>query len=370
MVKWRMDSGDERFAVNWFGQFKNRNVESDFVEHSRAANQSTIRTLLLIFGGIFAVFAFYDFHFYRDNASLHAVLVLRVLGLVIAICTAVMVYRFKKHKDALTMISLAQISIFAIYLFIINLLHGEQIDMQFLTVIVFILAAFLIPNVWKNSVAAGCIILTGFIIFRTAISPEDVWILLVRLIYVCICFIGCAIFIFGKERAQRKQYVAEKVLEYMSITDKLTGINNRMHFEQVLGAWIKNKRHTPLSLLLIDVDNFKKVNDCFGHAAGDRVLVGVAKAVCANIRDEDVFARWGGEEFVLLFGETGIQKAAELAERLREEVEESPFGEAGKVTISIGAAEYRNEESITDFVNRADEKMYEAKRSGKNQTKF
>jgi len=100
---------------------------------------------------------------------------------------------------------------------------------------------------------------------------------------------------------------------------------------------------------------------------GDLVLVGTTEAVSARIRDDDIFARWGGEEFVILFGETGVERAAELAERLRKAVEDNTCGEAGSITISIGVAEHRKGESITDLINRADGKMYEAKRAGKNQ---
>jgi diguanylate cyclase (GGDEF)-like protein len=152
----------------------------------------------------------------------------------------------------------------------------------------------------------------------------------------------------------------------MSITDRLTGIYNRGRFEYFLGHWIKSSRHNPFSLILFDIDDFKKVNDRYGHTAGDEVLIKTTETVSAHIRDDDIFARWGGEEFVILFGGTPIERAAELAERLRKAVEDNPCGESGRITISIGVAEYRKDETITELVNRADEKMYEAKRAGKN----
>jgi diguanylate cyclase (GGDEF)-like protein len=96
------------------------------------------------------------------------------------------------------------------------------------------------------------------------------------------------------------------------------------------------------------------------------VLAGTTSVVSANIRDDDIFARWGGEEFVVLFGITGIERAAELAERLRIAIENNHCGPAGKITVSIGVVQYRRGEMQTDFVKRVDEKMYEAKRAGKN----
>ena len=152
----------------------------------------------------------------------------------------------------------------------------------------------------------------------------------------------------------------------MSITDRLTGIFNRGRFEYVLGLWIRNMRHDPFCLLLFDIDDFKKVNDRFGHNAGDQVLLGTASVVTANIRDDDIFARWGGEEFVVLFGGTPIERATELAERLRIAIGNNYCGDAGSVTVSIGVAQYRRTEPILDFINRADAMMYEAKKAGKN----
>jgi diguanylate cyclase (GGDEF)-like protein len=152
----------------------------------------------------------------------------------------------------------------------------------------------------------------------------------------------------------------------MSITDKLTGIYNRGRFEYVLGLWIKNMRHDPFCMIMIDIDDFKKINDNFGHNAGDQVLFNTTTIISANIRDDDIFARWGGEEFVILFGSTTINRATELAERLRVAISNNEYGEAGKITISIGVAQYRRTESLLEFINRADSKMYEAKKAGKN----
>jgi diguanylate cyclase (GGDEF)-like protein len=158
----------------------------------------------------------------------------------------------------------------------------------------------------------------------------------------------------------------------MTITDWLTGIYNRRRFEHILGLWIKNRRHDPFCLLLFDIDNFKKVNDTLGHNAGDEVLIKTAAAVSSKIRDDDIFARWGGEEFVVLFSRINIDMGIELAERLRKAVENNPCGDAGKVTVSIGVVQYHrgenneNNENLEDFVMRADEKMYEAKKAGKN----
>jgi diguanylate cyclase (GGDEF)-like protein len=236
-----------------------------------------------------------------------------------------------------------------------------------MSVMLLILAAFLIPNRWKNCLFPGCVILAVYIIFCFFFKPQmESSAITQQGLYLGICLLSCAAFIYSREQSERKHFAAEQLLEFMAITDRLTGIYNRGRFEFVLNAWIKNMRHDPFCLLLFDIDDFKKVNDRFGHNAGDKVLIETTKVVTATIRDEDIFARWGGEEFVVLFGSINIDMATELAERVRKAVEANECGAAGKITITIGAAQYCREESVTEFVNRADAKMYEAKDAGKN----
>jgi diguanylate cyclase (GGDEF)-like protein len=362
-----MEYKQERFDLNKICQFHSREAESDFMEYERIASLNTVRILMLLMGIVFALFIFSDYYFYGDKGIFPAALGFRGIALFITLGTFFFIGKFKRYNLALVMVTLTQLAVFAIYLLNLYILHGNQTDLQYMSVMLFIMAVFLIPNVWKNCLIAGCVILVSYITFCLKhINPGELTALLQRGVYLCICFACCAVLIFGREKSRRRQFAAEKLMEFMSITDRLTGAYNRGRFEHVLGTWIKNMRHNPFSLLLFDIDDFKKVNDCFGHTVGDQVLVGISKIISSHIRDEDIFARWGGEEFVVLFGSTDITQAAELAERLRMAVEVNPYAEVGKVTISIGIAEYRKGETITDFVNRADEKMYEAKRAGKN----
>ncbi|MCL2231495.1 MAG: diguanylate cyclase [Treponema sp.] len=363
-----MNYKPEQFFLNKLCQFRNRDTELDFMDYDKTASLNIVRFMILVMGVVFAVFIFADIYFYRHKDVFPITVGLRALGLSITVAAFFLAGKFKRYEYALVMITLTQLGMFTIYLVNLYILEGTQTDLQFMTIMLFIMAAFLIPNVWKNSLAIACITLTAYIIFCAHNTyPAGTTSLVMRGIYLGICLVCCAVFLYGRETSRRKQFAAEKLLEYLSITDKLTAAYNRSHFEQVLGTWIKNRRHEPIALLLFDIDDFKKVNDRFGHMTGDQVLVGIAEIVSAHIRDNDVFARWGGEEFVVLFGNSGIEKVVELAERLRRVVEITPWPDAGKITISIGAAEYQENESIVDFVNRADKKMYEAKRAGKNQ---
>lgn len=160
--------------------------------------------------------------------------------------------------------------------------------------------------------------------------------------------------------------------EQLATTDALTALSNRRHFDTLAHAeWARFQRYgRPLSLLTLDVDKFKSINDRFGHDAGDRVLRTVADICALNKRQTDTVARIGGEEFALLLPETGEAAAAIAAERLRKAIEDCPCmlpGEDLTVTISIGLVEAtRSMAAFEVLLKRADEAMYEAKRTGRN----
>jgi diguanylate cyclase (GGDEF)-like protein len=164
---------------------------------------------------------------------------------------------------------------------------------------------------------------------------------------------------------------ANEVLEQLSITDGLTKLHNHRYFQETLTREIKRVSRTGerLAMLLIDIDDFKALNDRLGHAAGDAVLVRIARILNESVRESDVLARYGGEEFVVLAPGTDLEGAAYLAEKVRTAVAEASFGidvsgEAMRVTVSIGVAEYAGDRR--GFFDTADRALYRAKAAGKN----
>ncbi|MFA1689163.1 PleD family two-component system response regulator [Candidatus Rickettsia barbariae] len=159
----------------------------------------------------------------------------------------------------------------------------------------------------------------------------------------------------------------------LAVKDDLTGLFNRRYFDIHLKQIIEktNKESITLYLLMCDIDNFKHVNDTYGHQAGDKVLTIVSRILKNTLRVTDLIARFGGEEFTILLTDIDISKAIETAERVRVKIECMNFHiedqiEPLKTTISIGVTKYKKEESIESFIERADKAMYEAKTTGKN----
>ena len=155
----------------------------------------------------------------------------------------------------------------------------------------------------------------------------------------------------------------------LSITDKLTGIYNRAKLDRTLQEeFNRSKRYkTEFSVILIDIDFFKKVNDSYGHNLGDEILVELCNLITKNLRKTDLFARWGGEEFVCLLPDTDAHGALTLAENIRKKVEEKHFYHVGHITISLGVYQMSPRDIfVGDIIEKADKALYKSKNSGRN----
>jgi diguanylate cyclase (GGDEF)-like protein len=157
-------------------------------------------------------------------------------------------------------------------------------------------------------------------------------------------------------------------LEEKSKTDSLTGAFNREGIEEIikLGLWEWRSHRKPLSIVMLDIDFFKRINDTYGHAVGDHVLSTLSNLVQDYVRTDDLFARWGGEEFVLVCRNTRVEQAAIIAEKLRELIECHEFEENLRVTVSMGVATLSAIEPLEQLFKSADDALYDAKEQGRN----
>jgi len=158
-------------------------------------------------------------------------------------------------------------------------------------------------------------------------------------------------------------------LEKLAKRDALTGLKNRVGLSKYLveGEAKAQEHNIPFSLIFLDIDFFKKVNDEYGHTVGDKVLMLFGRTINENIRQQDKVARWGGEEFVILCMDTEQDKAVTLAEKLCKLIASQPLLDGISITASFGVAQLRKNESTTSFLERADNALYKAKTNGRNQ---
>ncbi|MCH2548054.1 MAG: PleD family two-component system response regulator [Alphaproteobacteria bacterium] len=185
-----------------------------------------------------------------------------------------------------------------------------------------------------------------------------------------------------KTQIRRKKYQDALRSSYektvsRSVTDALTNLYNRHFMDTHLDNLVHqaNKHGRPLSIMLVDVDHFKPINDSYGHDVGDEVLQSLSKVVVKSIRTADMAARFGGEEFVVLLPETDLLSATVVTDRIRQMVEVTPFRVSHSIgslnmTVSIGAAQLRKGETSAQLLKRADEALYKAKTNGRNQVQL
>jgi diguanylate cyclase (GGDEF)-like protein len=175
----------------------------------------------------------------------------------------------------------------------------------------------------------------------------------------------------SRKTAFRELEKANQTIRDIAIRDALTGVYNRRHVWSEIGKEeVRASQNLSMfCVCLVDLDKFKSINDTFGHAVGDEVLMTVAKAIESEVRQGDCFGRYGGEEFLLLLKDTSLEGARQFSERIRERTEDLRFANfpaISGITISVGIAEYRKGEKFSKTIDRADKALYAAKSGGRN----
>jgi diguanylate cyclase (GGDEF)-like protein/PAS domain S-box-containing protein len=169
-------------------------------------------------------------------------------------------------------------------------------------------------------------------------------------------------------RAIYEDITDKKRVEELSITDKLTGLYNRLKLDEILLMEIqKFKRYTSnFSIIILDIDDFKSVNDIHGHDVGDHILQTISGVIKTTIRDTDIVGRWGGEEFVVVCANTNLESAYIAAEHIRVSIQNTVHEKVGMKSVSLGVAEFTQDDTLSSIFKKADEALYKAKHSGKN----
>ena len=165
----------------------------------------------------------------------------------------------------------------------------------------------------------------------------------------------------------RDLYLANLKLEEAATTDGLTKIFNRKKICALINSEMKKLGREKISLIMFDIDNFKRINDTYGHDMGDEVLVRISQTAKNSIRSQDSIGRWGGEEFMILLPDTKKEEAASIAERIRAAIHELKWEKMNQISVSVGVAEVREDEELQDTYKRVDNRLYYAKTHGKNQ---
>lgn len=378
-----------RASITLHAEFFDRNEENAFRRNAFPDDERMARNALWFTIAIVAIFSISDMVQFGLSSSFFMLLGVRLLVILAALATITAIHRYPTPTALDISLTSFQIIALGLQWFI---LRGYASGIHAALVEILVLLAFYLffPNRFVLRIAIALYASLGYIyadIQYLTHSGTDI-IQIVAVIFLTNFFgywYGRRMEVLRRinytelmqERKLRKSVELEiayrrgleKELRRSATTDPLTGICNRRHFLQLGEKELNRARRysRPLSVMLIDLDNFKGVNDTLGHAAGDEVLKHLSGIISHNLRGNDIFGRLGGDEFAVITPELDCEEALSLAERLRAAVE-GPTTERGlEVTISVGVASFLpNDPSIDDILKRADKALYHSKDQGRN----
>nr|WP_300092305.1 GGDEF domain-containing protein [Sedimentibacter sp.] len=356
------------YGISLLGEFKDRNIEKEFLNYELKRNSKVIGSVVIIYGLVYLSFFVSDYFSLSNTQSFKFIFMVRLIFLAISFILYLAMKSVNNHANMVYLITAYELIAILAFLIIINQ-YETLTFLSFLSLIAINAAIFITPNKFINAQFVSLFLNTAFFIFPARhVYGIDTTVIIKVILYdimiITYCDIGFCLNNFHK----RKQYADSLELLRLSITDSLTGIFNRAKFNEELNKWIDygNRYENDISLVFFDIDNFKRVNDIYGHMIGDKVIQDIVSSIQSKIRSTDIFARWGGEEFVILLPNTDNDQAAEMAERMRISIEKITCSESENITCSFGIATFRKNESAEAFMKRGDKLLYEAKKRGKN----
>jgi diguanylate cyclase (GGDEF)-like protein len=389
-----MKDSDRLELLNWRGDFSLRDWEAEFKAAQAPAGAARMRFVCLVTSLAYLAAAYPNYQVLGPSAWFFLVLILRLVAFTAGMATFFMASR-ESFYNALPYAVAGYMAIIGIgeAVELVALAHKLPMEgVPFTVIIVLTYYAFLPMRLKPTAAAAFFTSLLYMIALILGTPATTAYVEITGLMFFLVNAFGIYFMIsFGrvqrnefralreerqanellqKEIAQRKE--VERRLQELATTDELTGVSNRRRFFEMSQRELNraNRRQSPLCLLMIDADDFKMINDKFGHQAGDLVLQALARACRGELRQEDILGRLGGEEFAACLPDTSLEQAVLAAERIRQAVEriklETGDGLAG-ITVSIGvAAKNEARMDLAQLLVLADRALYQAKANGRN----
>lgn len=361
-------------CLNYLGEFSEKKLEREYFQHEMAGSLRFIKPIILLLGIFNTLFLIPDYFLIGSMASFIPVFAGRLIFILFVIGLSIRIKYMNNYRHLAYWITVFELSSILLFLFVLFQYEAPDYLIQAFGVMVILIAVFMIPNRFVYKLVVSLTISVGFIvlalIYIRNIKTSDFY---AGVIYIFLVMILAGIMAYRNNYLKRIQYMDHKELIRLSSTDYLTGACNRAKLDEEMKRWILHARRyaMPLSFIILDFDNFKKVNDTYGHLAGDSVIKETAQIIRDSIRETDIFARWGGEEFALLLPDTDKMQAAELAERLRKKIESHIYGDIEKMTCCFGVVQLEKADSMDSLFERVDNKLYEAKKTvGKNKVAY
>lgn len=366
-----VDNKDAGKSINITCEFSDRELETVYFAQDMYGSIKYLKIIVLALGILNLLFLIPDTLIIGNHRSIYIVVAVRTFILMIALLLLYFIKRIGNPYVISVMVSIGELLSFGAFLLVFLEYPKPDLLIQVLGLIIIILMIFLIPNRWVYMISISVICSACFFLFAAfKFAEEPNWRTFpAGVVYTVLVIILSAFSSFIMNYNRRVHYLFEIQLEKMSVTDSLTGLMNKAKLYDELRMWMNFSRRykTPLSLILLDIDNFKYINDKYGHVAGDDVMVRVIGIISTMIRETDAFARWGGDEFSIIMPHTGRVQALDITERLRQVISDTTFLPDYHVTCSFGVTSLNSRVvQIDQFISAADQALYKAKNSGKN----
>ena len=357
-------------VINRFGEFKEKELEKEFHTNEIQKGLRLSRNIILIFAITNLLFVFLDYY-YLDYVDITIVLYYSFIPRIIILLAAVFVFFLIKNatNKGRAMNATVAFGIVAYFMHEFTAIYFAPVDALFeaLDLIFLCYGMFLMPNRWiVNICTISLMTVVFFVLAPITIPTMGAGTKITLIIYLVSQITMMGLMFYRHNTQKRLNYLQQLQLEKLANTDILTQVFNRTACDISLKHMCENHRN--FSLIMIDIDNFKQINDICGHLEGDRVIVEAAEIMKSAVRRDDMVARWGGEEFIIILPYASLDQAAETAARVKKHLSNIEYCNAvGKVTASFGVTAFVESDNMHSILDRADQLLYQAKRQGKNQ---
>jgi two-component system, cell cycle response regulator len=344
-------------------------LKKEFLNYQMSVSIQFIRIISLILGILNLLLLIPDLA-YTDSITAHTAIISVRVAFILAIAAFVVFIKKIQNFTVLScLVTLMELIAVLIFLYVLSQYHKPDFMIQLVGVIVIVIVVFLTPNRWSHMLIVASVMGSSFLAFSYYFIPGlNQTYFLVGVIYLCVVIALCAVFSRHSLQHQLGEFIAKAELKRLNSMDTLTKLSNRLKLSEEADKWMDHYRTQgiPLCLILIDIDNMKKINDDYGHLIGDKVLVEISDLMSRQMRGSDVVSRWGGDEFILLLPDTKPDEAYLLCNRIRKLIAHQRFSKNTHVTCSIGVAAMQPDSTLDSLIAQADQSMYDAKKQGKN----
>jgi len=297
------------------------------------------------------------------------IVILRVVYTFMLVFLMMNIRKIRSFSTYSWIITIYEVVFIGIFLFVLRNYSEPDYLIQTLGVVTIILCVYLIPNMFvKMLFVVGASELSFLVCAGLWLPDTDPSHFAAGAVYITITAVLSAFFANNTQHSLENEFLARRELQRQSSTDHLTQASSRFKFEEEAARWIVfcRRQGIPLSLVFVDVDNLKPINDRHGHLSGDKVLTEVVNRIREVLQEGDVVARWGGDEFVLLLPDVDRVMAKKITEMIRQAIAQKPLLDNIDVTCSFGVVSMDSESTFESMIRTADDLMYKSKRLGKN----